>query len=58
MSLQPVQITTAPTLTMTIYNVETAGKIIITLDGDVVALLPHVTELIARAGQQLLDGDQ
>jgi hypothetical protein len=46
---QPIQLTAAHTFTVTAYNVETAGKITIILDGEVASLIPHLTQLVMDA---------
>lgn len=42
----PVQVQAADTITVTMYNVQTAGRIIITIDGDTRSLLPHVSTVL------------
>lgn len=51
----PVQVTGAHTLTITAYNVESGGKITVTLDGDVSTLLPHITRLVVEAVEGMND---
>ena len=49
MSQVPVHVQACPTVTVSVYNVESQGKITVTIEGDIAGLLPHLNQMVVDA---------